>query len=60
MADMHTHIRQFIITAVAVACTTEGVRAQHPAMPPGMTHEEHLAQMQKDTELKKRGGDARV
>ena len=29
--------------------------AQHPAMPRGMTHEEHLAQMQKDAELKKRG-----
>jgi hypothetical protein len=24
-------------------------------MPPGMTHEEHLAQMQKDAEMKKRG-----
>lgn len=32
--------------------------AQHPAMPPGMTHEEHLAQMQKDADLKKRGADA--
>ena len=28
---------------------------QHPSMPPGMTHEEHLAQMQKDAEMKKRG-----
>lgn len=28
---------------------------QHPAMPPGMTHEEHVKQMQKDAELKKRG-----
>lgn len=32
--------------------------AQHPAMPPGMTHEEHLAQMQKEDELKKRGAAA--
>jgi hypothetical protein len=35
------------------------VRAQeHPPMPPGMTHEQHLAQMQKDAELKKRGAAA--
>jgi len=29
--------------------------AQHPAMPPGMSHEEHLRQMQKDEALKHRG-----
>lgn len=28
---------------------------QHQSMPPGMTHEQHLKQMQKDAELKKRG-----
>ena len=28
---------------------------QHQAMPPGMTHEQHMKQMQKDAELKKRG-----
>jgi hypothetical protein len=32
--------------------------AQHPSMPPVMTHEEHLAQMQKDAELKRRGAEA--
>jgi hypothetical protein len=31
---------------------------QHPAMPPGMTHEEHLAQMAKEAEMKKRGAVA--
>jgi hypothetical protein len=31
---------------------------QHPAMPPGMSHEEHLKQLQKDEELKKRGAEA--
>ena len=30
----------------------------HPAMPKGMSHEEHLQQMKKDEELKKRGADA--
>jgi len=29
--------------------------AQHPQMPPGMTHDEHLAQIKKDEELKRRG-----
>ena len=28
---------------------------QHPGMPAGMTHEQHMKQMQKDAELKKRG-----
>jgi len=31
---------------------------QHPQMPAGMSHEEHLEQMQKDEALKKRGADA--
>src|SRR6476646_4441779 len=30
---------------------------QHPAMPKGMTHEEHLKQMEKDEALKKRGAE---
>jgi hypothetical protein len=29
--------------------------AQHFGMPPGMTHEEHLAQMKKDVEMKQHG-----
>ena len=32
--------------------------AQHPTMPPGMSHAEHLKQMEKDAALKKRGADA--
>ena len=38
---------------MAMASTT-----QHPTMPPGMSHEEHLKQMEKDAALKKRGADA--
>jgi len=34
------------------------VLAQHQSMPPGMTHEDHLKQMQKEAELKKRGAAA--
>jgi hypothetical protein len=35
-----------------------GARAQHPAMPAGMTHEEHLKQLEKGADLKKRGAAA--
>ena len=31
---------------------------QHPSMPPGMSHEEHMKQMQKDEALKRRGAEA--
>ena len=30
-------------------------QAQHPTMPAGMSHEEHLRQLQRDAELKRRG-----
>jgi hypothetical protein len=43
-----THI--LLLVAVLVA--------QHQTMPPGMTHEEHLAQMKKDEELQRRGAVA--
>jgi hypothetical protein len=29
--------------------------AQHPVMPPGISHDEHLRQLQKDEDLKRRG-----
>ena len=32
--------------------------AQHPEMPPGMSHEEHLKEMQNAAALKSRGADA--
>src|SRR5437879_3509914 len=38
-----------LLTAVLV------VALQHPTMPAGMSHEEHLKQMEKDAALKKRG-----
>jgi hypothetical protein len=58
MAGMQTASRQIVVLAFIIGATTAGMRAQHPAMPPGMTHKEHLAQMQKDAELKRRGTDA--
>jgi len=44
-----------MIPFVAVALLLAG---QHPQVPAGMSHEEHLKQMQKDEALKKRGADA--
>ena len=58
MADMPIYLRQLVAAAVISGAAGVGMLAQHPEMPPGMTHEEHLAQMQKDAKLKKRGGDA--
>ena len=43
---------------VLVGGAAAPVLAQHPAMPAGMTHEQHLAQMEKDRELKERGAAA--
>jgi hypothetical protein len=40
-----------------LALTGAAFAAQH-TMPPGMTHEEHLAQLKKDAELKARGAAA--
>src|SRR5438552_2766315 len=54
---MNTPIRH-IVVSIAFALMAGRAVAQHPQMPPGMTHEEHLAQMQKDAELKKRGAAA--
>jgi len=44
-----------LISFVGVGLLLAG---QHPQMPAGMSHEEHLKQMQKDEALKKRGADA--
>jgi hypothetical protein len=43
-----------ILAVCAVAQVASPAFAQHQ-MPPGMTHEEHQKQMQKEAELKKRG-----
>ncbi|HTO64780.1 MAG TPA: class I SAM-dependent methyltransferase [Bradyrhizobium sp.] len=42
-----------MMAAMQSAPATAG--AQQPAMPPGMTHEEHMAQMKKDAEMKEHG-----
>lgn len=44
-----------LISVVAVALL---LAPQHPTMSKGMSHEEHLKQMEKDEALKKRGAEA--
>jgi hypothetical protein len=49
----------FAIAVLVVGFASDGrVSAQHPAMPAGMTHEDHLSQMDKERELKERGAAA--
>jgi len=48
-----------LATALALAaCTAAAAAPQHPVMPPGMTHEDHLAPMADEAALKKRGAAA--
>jgi hypothetical protein len=43
---------------LTILLTTALLTPQHSSMPPGMTHEEHMKQMEKDEALKKRGAAA--
>ncbi len=48
-----------VLTTAALALAfASTVSAQHSAMPAGMTHEQHMAQMQKDAEMKQHGNVA--
>ena len=48
----------FSVVAVALLLAPAAPRAQQHSMPPGTTHEEHLARMQREAEMKKRGAAA--
>ena len=51
--------RPRVLTAAALACAfASTVSAQHSAMPAGLTHEQHMAQMKKDAEMKDHGNAA--
>jgi hypothetical protein len=54
---MSTHLRAAAVLSVVILGAAGSSHAQHQ-MPPGMTHEEHLKQMQKEAELRKRGAAA--
>jgi ubiquinone/menaquinone biosynthesis C-methylase UbiE len=44
--------------ALSLFCLSAVASAQHSAMPPGMTHEQHLEQMKKDAAVKDHGKQA--
>jgi hypothetical protein len=52
---MHTPIRVLSAAVLVFTSLVAVARTQHPAMPPSMTHDEHLKQMQKEADLKQRG-----
>src|SRR6266511_5981572 len=54
--------QQLCVLAVASLVLSSSIQtlAQHPSMPAGMTHEEHLAQLQKEAEMKQRSEERRV
>jgi hypothetical protein len=53
-----TLLPRFALLAALVAGLCVPTLAQHPAMPAGISHAEHLAEMQKDADLKARGAKA--
>ena len=55
---MTDSIRTLFATAVLASFASASSIAQHPAMPSGMTHEEHQAQMKKEAGMKQRGAAA--
>ena len=55
---MHTNIRQLVVAGLVAASWATPSFGQHPGMPPGMTHDEHQRQLQKEAELKQRGAAA--
>lgn len=58
MTVMTKFLFAFVVTIGFVTLFTRTLHAQHPQMPTGMTHEEHLAQIARDAELKARGSAA--
>jgi hypothetical protein len=56
---MNTYLRSLGALAAFVAMSfPPASEQQHPPMPPGMSHEEHLTQMQRDADMKTRGAVA--
>jgi hypothetical protein len=56
---MSNRCRLTTVVTLALGLTrSAAAQPQHPAMPAGMSHQEHLAQMEKDAALKERGRGA--
>jgi hypothetical protein len=58
MPIMMTTRRLAMVLALAGFALAPAAHAQHSPMPAGMTHEQHLAQMKKDAEIKAHGRHA--
>ncbi len=54
---MTSSLRVLTVAAIALMFAST-VSAQHSAMPAGMTHDQHMAQMKKDAEMKQNGNAA--
>src|SRR5438067_11049735 len=52
---MNKQLMLCAVIALAIPAASITSFAQHAVVPPGMTHDEHLAQMQRDVDMKKRG-----
>jgi hypothetical protein len=48
----------FAIAVILLPASWRASAQQHPSMPPGMTHQDHLAQLQREADTNKRGADA--
>ena len=55
---MKNKLMLFVASSMIFRSLSTLTTAQHQTMPPGMTHEEHLAQLRKEAEMKKRGAAA--
>ncbi len=55
---MTPDLRHTAVVALASFLMAPSAWAQHSAMPAGMTHEEHMAQMKKGAEMKEHGNRA--
>jgi hypothetical protein len=55
MATMSIITKRLCVLPLALSALTVPVLAQHAPMPEGMTHEQHMAQMQKDAAMKEHG-----
>src|SRR5262249_9509470 len=58
MERMSLKSHSIVMTLFLGLSTTIQLCAQHPAMPTGTSHEQHLAQMPKEAEMKNRGDAA--
>ncbi len=55
---MTSVLRGIPVCTLSLSLFTAAAYAQHPAMPAGMTHEQHLAQMKKEADMRAHGKEA--